>query len=311
MNAAIITQYGPPNVLHMADVPMPNPMPHEVLIRVHAAGVNPIDWKLRGGDLSFIPTKFPKILGSECAGVVERVGELVMHVKPGDRVVAMLGKKNGGYADYVKTDDKHVVLLPDGVSFTDGAAVPIAGLTALQALRDLGRSRPKDHVLINGASGGVGTMGVQIARILGSRVTGVCSGPNIDLVRSLGAETVVDYTTTDFKILPGLYDVIFDTVGNLNFTACKPLLTRIGTFVSPVPSAELMAQAALTKFRNQRARVVMAKERADDLRWLLDNMAKGDLRVHIDQTYSLAEVSKAHEYGQTNRVRGKLVLLMA
>ena len=308
MNAAIITQYGPPDVLHVADLPLPNPMPHEVLIRVRAAGVNPIDWKLRAGDLSFLPTKFPKTLGCECAGVVERVGELILHVKPGDRVVAILGKAGGGYADYVKTDGKRVVPLPDAVSFAEGAAVPVVGLTALQALRDKGRARPMDQVLINGASGGVGTMGVQIARILGSRVTGVCSGPNADLVRSLGAERVIDYTTTDFTDEAQTYSVILDTVGNLTFEQCKPQLTRIGTFISPVPSAGLLAQAALTKFRNQRARFIGAKDKADDLRWLLDQMAQGNLRVHLDGRYSLSEVSKAHTYGETNRVRGKLVI---
>ena len=311
MKAAIINQYGPSDVLHLADVPTPDVMPHQVLIRVHAAGINPSDWRLRQGDFRLIPVKFPKILGSECAGVVERVGELVNTFRPGDRVVALLGHGGGGYAEYVATDQKRIVRLPDEVSFVDAAAVPVTGITALQALRDLGHTRPNDRVLINGASGGVGVMGVQIARIMDSHVTAVCSAPNAGLVRRLGAEQVVDYHATDFTHSAQRYHVVFDTVGSRPFAECRRVLTPRGVYVSPVPSPGLLAWAAATLFASRRARFIGARDRAADVYWLIDHLRQGALQAVIDRTYPLADVAQAHDYSATGRVRGKLVLRIA
>ena len=311
MKAAIIHQSGSSDVLRLEDVPIPDLKPNKVLIRVHAAGVNPSDWKLRRGDFKLIPVKFPLILGSECAGVVERVGELVTSLRPGDRVVALLGHAGGGYADYAATDEERVILLPDAISFTDGAAVPVTGITALQALRDSAHARPNDTVLVNGASGGVGVMGVQIAQILGSTVTAVCSAGNAELVRGLGAQRVIDYQTTDFTQQTDLYDVIFDTIGNRSFGECKHILTPDGTYVSPVPSAGLLAQAAITVFTSQKAKFIGAKDRGSDVQWLIEHMQQSTLRVVIDRTYPLAEVARAHDYSETGRVRGKLVLSIA
>lgn len=311
MKAVLVHQYGPSSVLRPEDVPIPGLKPGQVLIRVHAAGVNPSDWKLRRGDFKLIPVKFPTILGSECAGMVEQVGELVTRVKPGDRVVALLGHAGGGYAEYAVADEDRMVPLPDALSFVDGAAIPVTGITALQALRDKAHARPNDAVLINGASGGVGVMGIQIARILGSVVTGVCSAKNADLVRGLGAQRVIDYHTVDFTQSDDQYTIVFDTVGNRTFGECRRVLTPDGTYISPVPSAGLLAQAAVTVFTSQKAMFIGAKDRGRDVQWLLDQMAKGTLKAVIDQVYPLTEVARAHDYGETNRVRGKLVLEMA
>lgn len=311
MKAALIHQYGSSDVLRIQDVPLPDVRPNQVLIRVHAAGVNPSDWKLRRGDFKLIPVKFPKILGSECAGVVERVGALVTHFRPGDRVVALLGHAGGGYAEYAVTDEKRVVPLPDTISFVAGAAVPVTGITALQALRDVAHARPNDAVLINGASGGVGVMGVQIARILGSAVTAVCSAGNAELVRELGAQRVIDYQTIDFTKGSDPYAVVFDTIGNRRFSECKRVLTPNGTYVSPVPSVNLLTQMAITTFTRQKATFIGAKDRGDDVRWLIDQMERGTLKAVIDQTYPLSAVAQAHDYSETSRVKGKLVLEIA
>ena len=311
MKAALIHQYGSSDVLRIENTPTPDVKPNQVLIRVHAAGINPSDWKLRRGDFKLISIRFPKILGSECAGVVERVGELVTQVRPGDRVVALLGHAGGGYAEYALTDEKRVVPLPSGLSFVEGAAIPVTGITALQALRDVAHARPDDAVLINGASGGVGVMGVQIARILGSVVTAVCSGANAERVRGLGAQQVIDYQTTDFTKGGAPYAVVFDTIGNRTFSECKPVLAPNGTYVSPVPSVHLLTQMAITTFTNQKAKFIGAKDRADDVRWLVEQMQRGTLRAVIDRVYPLTEVAHAHEYSETGRVRGKLVLEVA
>ncbi len=313
MKAAVFYEYGPSHVLRVEDRPTPVVKPHQVLIRVHAAGINPSDWHLRRGDFRLIPTKFPKILGSECAGVVAEVGTGINHFQPGDRVVAILGHGGGGYAEYVATDEKRVVKLPDTITFEQAAAVPVTGITALQALRDIGEVRPgevwpNEHVLVNGASGGVGVMGVQIARILGSSVTAVCSAPNAELVTRLGAHRAIDYKTNDFTKQNDQYAVVFDTVGSRTFGACKRVLTPNGTYVSPVPSPGLLAQAVLTWFARPKARFIGARDRADDVRWLIEQMEQGHLHAVIDQTYPLTEVARAHDYSESGRVRGKLVL---
>lgn len=312
MKAIVFTEYGPSHVLHVADVPTPAPLPHQVLIRVYAAGINPSDWGIRSGQLRYVfPITFPKVLGSECAGVVDAVGTLVTAVRPGDRVVALLGHKGGGYAPYAVANQDRVVKLPDAVTFEQAAAVPVTGITALQALRDLAHTRPADAVLVNGASGGVGTMGVQVARILGATVTGVCSARNAELVRSLGAAHTIDYTQTDFTQGPDRYDVIFDAVAKRSFTDCRRALTETGTFVKTRPDPGLLLRSLLNPFTKQRARFIGAKDRGRDVQWLIDHLAQGQLRAVIDRTYPLEAAPEAHAYSETGRVRGKLILTVS
>ncbi|RIV25040.1 NAD(P)-dependent alcohol dehydrogenase [Fibrisoma montanum] len=310
MRAAVFNAYGPSSVLHIADVPIPQPMPHQVLIRVHAAGINPSDWGIRKGQLRWVlPITFPKTLGSECAGVVEAVGELVMHVKPGDRVVALLGHKGGGYAEYALAIMERVVKLPDTVSFVQAAAVPVTGITALQSLRDLGHVRPRDEVLINGASGGVGTMGVQIARLLGANVTGVSSGANEALVRELGANRFVDYRQTDFTERTGdRYRVIFDAVNKRTFADCRRVLTPDGTYVTTRPSPAVLLRSFFNGPDRQKAKFIGAKDRGRDVEWLIKQMSSGRLRAVIDRTYPLEAVAEAHDYSEGGHVKGKLVI---
>ena len=309
MKAAIINQYGSPRELHIGDVPHPEVDTHDVLIRVHAAGINPFETKVREGMMKLMQSSdFPKVLGGECAGVVESVGLMVTDLQPGDRVVASLGLDGGAYAEYAVAKDKNVVKLPDEIDFVQAAAMPIGAGTALQGMRDKGHLRPNDRVLINGAAGGVGTFAVQIAKIIGATVTAVCSTDNIALVRQLGADQVVDYKVTDFTKLPEKFEVIFDAVGKSSFGDCKNILTESGTYVTTKVSGKQVLEQVLTTFTKQKSESILFTFTQTDMNWLLKQVTEGRLQAIIDRTYSLDELAQAHEYSETGHVKGKLVV---
>jgi NADPH:quinone reductase-like Zn-dependent oxidoreductase len=318
MKAVVIDQYGTSNRLRLGEVERPKPKAGEVLIRVHAAGVNPIDWKIRRG--LFRPLlwlKFPIILGCDVAGVVEEIGPDVTRFRPGDPVFGLLGPRRhgpGGYAEYAVAPVPAVALKPQSLSFEEAASMPVAALTALQSLRDLGRLQPGGSVLINGASGGVGTFALPIARALGAaRVTGVCGPRNLELVRSLGADAVIDYRQADFTHQPERYDVILDAVAMSSFRACRPILTPSGTYVTslPMPGAMLwgavLPAARLFGYR-KRALIVVAKARSADLEFLGRLADEGKLRPVLDRVLPLEEARAAHDFSETERARGKIVL---
>src|SRR5918993_1243125 len=217
MRAFGFRRYGPPEVLEALEVPLPEPGPKEILIRVAAAGVNPADWALRGGKLRpFVRLALPFVSGSDVAGVVEATGTGVSRFVPGEAVFAMTPTSTGGaYAEYVAVGADNVAPAPSGVSLGEAAAVPLVSLTALQALRDKAELAAGEHVLIHGASGGVGTFAVQIAKAMGARVTATCSGRNVELVRRLGADEVIDYTSEDATAGGPRYDVVFGAVNTL------------------------------------------------------------------------------------------------
>ncbi|GAB4019006.1 NAD(P)-dependent alcohol dehydrogenase [Spirosoma koreense] len=309
MQAAIINQYGTSQELHVSDVPKPEVDTHDVLIHVHAAGINPMDTKVRSGAMKLILSgAFPKTLGGECAGVVLEVGLMVTDLKVGDRVVASLGVTGGGYADYAVAKRKNVIKLPGGIPFVQAAALPVAGLTALQALRDKGHLRPSDKVLINGAAGGVGTFAIQIAQLLGGQVTAVCSAQNAALVRELGAEHVIDHRTVDFTHQPEKYDLIFDAVGKSSFDACRPVLTEAGVYVTTVPSPKQILEQVVTIFTSQKAESLITSFNQEDMAWLLKRMGDGRLKTIVDRTYTLNELPQAHAYSESGQAKGKLML---
>lgn len=308
MKAVVINQTGDSRVLQLQQVPRPVPDHHDVLIRVHATGLNPIDWKLREGLSKFIPGKYPKILGTECAGEVAAVGLMVTDFRPGDRVVAHMGLSGGGYAQFARVNEKSVVKLPDTIEYVTAAAIPVAGLTALQALRDLGHLRPGDTVLINGAAGGVGTFAVQIARLLGGRVTAVCRTEHTDLVTRLGAERVIDYRYTDFTELADRYCIIFDTVSKRSFSECKSVLTEDGIYIATVPTPGQILQDMVSTFTNQKAETILTKYNKDDMQWLLMLVAAGKLEPVIEHIYPLEDVARAHDHSQAGQATGKLII---
>jgi NADPH:quinone reductase-like Zn-dependent oxidoreductase len=326
MKAVVYTNYGPPDVLEIRAIKKPVPTDDQVLIKVHAAAVNPYDWHfIRGtpyvmrmmmGGLR--KPKDPRI-GVDYAGTVEAVGKNVTQFKPGDEV---FGNRNGAFAEYVcARADRTIALKPANMSFEQTAGVPVAGLTALQGLRDSGKVQPGQKVLINGASGGVGTFAVQIAKALGAEVTGVCSTRNVDLVRSLGADHVVDYTKEDFTKSDQRYDVILDNVGTQPLSGFRRVLKPNGICViigggGPNdgkwvgPMARPIKAKLMSPFISQKIGMMIAQGNKDDLNVLSDLMQSGKVTPVIDRTYPLNEIREAVRYVETGRARGKVIITL-
>lgn len=312
MRAAVIARYGPPNVFEIRDVPQPEIGPGKVLVRVHAASVNPVDWRIRSGSLRFVlPTRLPLILGYDIGGVVAEVGPGVSEFKPGDEVFAYIDTflRGGGYAEFASVSRRVLAPKPANLGFVEAAAVPLAATTALQALRDYGQIHSKSQVLVNGASGGVGTFAVQIAKMFGAEVTGVCGPNNVELVQQLGADRVVDYTKTDFTQESRQYDIVLDAVAKSSYTACRRVLKPNGHYISTLPSPKQFLRQGLTwLLGGQRSHTFFARPDGGDLRHLKDLIESGKVRPIIDRTFSLEEVAQAHELSQAGHARGKLVL---
>ena len=322
MRAIVHCEYGGPEVLTLVNVEKPTPAENQVLVKVRAASLNPLDLAVRG-PLPIRPIlglRKPKDtrLGVDYAGIVEVVGKNVTQFKPGDEV---FGGKNGALAEYVCVlADRAITLKPANVTFEQAASVPVAAITALQGLRDKGRIRAGQKVLINGASGGVGTFAVQIAKSFGTEVTGVCSTRNLDLVRSIGADHVIDYTKEDFTKTDQRYDLIFDLVGNHSFSERRRILNPNGICVmAGIGGAgwhedmagrlfgELNACVG-SRFVSQKFLAFLARMNQADLAILSDLMRDGKVTPVIDKTYELSDVPSALTYLETGRARGKVVI---
>jgi NADPH:quinone reductase-like Zn-dependent oxidoreductase len=313
MKAFIWERYGPPETLRMAEVDTPVPGTDEALVRVLAVSINPADWhSLRGKPLfsrATLGLLRPKhrILGVDFAGQVESIGSGVTRFKPGDEVYGnLLEHGYGTFAQYVSVPADAMSFKPPSLSFEEAAAVPMAGVTAFQGLGYHGVIQPAHKVLINGASGGVGTFAVQIAKSFGPEVTGVTSTPNIDLVRSLGADHVVDYTTTDFVDTSRRYDRIFDTIGNRSATDLKRALAAGGkAAVTGFTSVGKMMNVSLRGGKD--IAMVKAQVTAKDLDLLSELIEGGKVRPKIDRRYPFTEIPAAIAYLEEGRARGKVV----
>jgi NADPH:quinone reductase-like Zn-dependent oxidoreductase len=322
MKAAVYTRYGPPEVVQITDVEKPVPKHDEVLIKVRAASVNPLDSHFMRGTPYFLRImaglRKPKDtrLGVDVAGRVEAVGRNVTQFKPGDEV---FGSCRGAFAEYACASESALVTKPDNVTFEQAASAPIAAFTALQGLRDNGQIQPGHKVLINGAAGGVGTFAVQIAKSFGADVTGVCSTRNVDMVRSLGADQVIDYTQEDFTKRGQCYDLIFDCVGNHSLSACRRVLNPKGIYIAVGgpsgrwmigPLARLITALVLSSFVSQKMVMVLAKPSKEDLTIMHDLMKAGKVTPVIDRSYSLSEVPEAIRYLEEGHARGKVVITL-
>ena len=312
MNAVAFQRYGGAEVLEAFERPIPPIEPDGVLIRVAAAGVNPADAVMRSGGLKyFARIQFPFIPGLDVAGVVERVGAQVTRFRPGDSVYAMLPNTvMGGYAEYAAVAEHAAAQLPADLPMIDAAAIPCAALTALQGLRDHAQVKPGTRVLINGASGGVGSFSVQIAKALGAHVTAVTSARNLDLVKGLGADEGIDYTRGPLRSIGSRFNVVFDAVGLLGYRTVQTLLERggVGVTVNPLrgnPIAQVRARLA-----GRRWTAFFVKPSGSDLEMLNGWLADGRLRAVIDRCYPLDEAAEAQRYSETKRVRGKIVLVV-
>lgn len=310
MKAVVFDRYGGNEVLQVRDAPIPSPGPDDVLIRVHAAGVNPVDWKVRYGQARiFTGTTFPKILGCECAGEVVDTGRRVRTFRNGDPVILMAGvRRLGAFAEYACADARTVFPKQKTLSFEDAACIPIAGLTALQSLRDYGRIAAGTRVLINGASGGVGHFAVQVAKALGAEVTAVCSGRNEDFVKGFGADRVIDYTIEDFTRGAERYDLIFDAVSSRSFRECRQALAPRGIYVCTLPNRTILDQIITTILPGRKARIMRVKAGAADVAWMAGRIAEGRIKVHIEKVFPLGQAREALAVSEEGRVRGKVVL---
>jgi NADPH:quinone reductase-like Zn-dependent oxidoreductase len=327
MKAVVYTDYGPPDVLQIRDIKKPVPTDDQVLIKVHAAAVNPYDWHFIRGTPYVMrlmigglrkPTD-PRV-GVDYAGTIEAVGKNVTQFKPGDEV---FGNRSGAFAEYVcARSDRAIALKPANLTFEQAAGVPVAALTALQGLRDAGKVQPGQKVLINGASGGVGTFAVQIAKTLGAEVTGVCSTRNVDLVRSLGADHVIDYTKEDLTKSGERYDVILDNVGTQPLSGFRRVLRPNGICVMiggggpndgkwVGPMARPLKAKLMSPFISQKMSMMMARSNKDDLTILADLMQSGKVTPVIDRIYPLSEIREAVRYVETGRARGKVIITVA
>jgi len=322
MKAITHCEYGGPEVLKVEEIEKPVPNDNQVLVKVRANSVNPLDLTIRGlwllRPISGMRKPKDTRLGVDYAGTVEAVGKNVAQFKPGDEV---FGGKNGAIAEYVCVlADRSVVLKPANMTFEQAAAVPVAAITALQGLRDKGKIQPGQKVLVNGASGGVGTFAVQIAKSFGTEVTGVCSTRNVDLVRSIGADHVIDYTKEDFTKTDQRYDLIYDLVGNHSFSERRRILNQNGICVMAgvggagwhdgiaIRLAGELNAYVRSRFVSQKFVAYIAQFNKQDMTLLADLMQSGKITPVIDRTYKLNETADALRYLEQGHARGKVVI---
>ncbi len=325
MRAARYRCYGSPDVVKVERVAKPLPADNEVLIRIRAASVNPYDWHFMRGQPYVVRVSSgwgapnDPSLGVDFAGTIEAVGKLVKRFKPGDEVFgAIFGALDGSFAEYATArEDGALVLKPSNASFEQAASMPIAAITALQGLRDHGRIRAGEKVLVNGAGGGVGTFAVEIAKAFGAEVTAVTSTGNLELVRSIGADHVVDYTREDFTRGANRYDLILDCSGNHPLSAYRRVMTSTATYVVVGqtgmgnwigPFIGFGKSLVLSRFVSQRFVPVLADMNAKDLGTLGGLLQAGKVRPVIDRRYSLDQTAEALRYVETGRARGKVVI---
>lgn len=319
MKAIVYTKFGPPDVLQLKEVAKPTPKDNEVLIRIHATTVAAEDPGMRRspGLNGFTKPRKP-VLGFYLAGQVEDVGKDVKRFKKGDRVYGNTGMGLlGTYVEYkCMPEDSPLTGQPANMTYEEAAAIPNGALTALPFLRDKGNIRSGQKVLIHGASGAVGTSAVQVAKAFGADVTAVCSTANVEMVRLLGADHVIDYTREDFTKNGQTYDIIFDTVGKSSFNRCKGSLTERGVYLSTVPSPAIFLQALWTaRMGSKKVRIAAtglraASEKTKDLMFTRELVEAGKLVAVIDRCYPLEQIAEAHRYVETGRKRGNVVITL-
>jgi len=313
MKAMVYYKYGLPDVLELKEIEKPVPNDDEVLVKVHTAAVTPYDWHFLTGTpymariMAGLFKPKNNILGFDMAGRIEAIGKNIKRFQPGDEV---FGRSNGGYAEYACATTDELYLKPTDMSFEKAAAIPLSVFTSLICLCDLGKMKSGQKVLINGASGGVGTLAVPIAKLLGAEVTGVCSTRNLDLVRSIGADRVIDYTREDFTQKEVRYDLIFDAVGKRSFSDCKRVLSPKGIYVTTVFSPTLALLGWWISITGSRKMIPMPPKGPDrNIRELFKELLEeGKLIPVVDRCYTLNEVPEAFRYYGKRHTQGRVVI---
>jgi NADPH:quinone reductase-like Zn-dependent oxidoreductase len=320
MKAIVCPKYGSPDVLELKEVEKPFPKDKEVLIKVHAAVVGPVDCAFRKADpvivrflYGFLKPKFA-ILGIEVAGEIEAVGKSVTLFKKGDQVFGMSADRFGAHAEYVcLPEDKFLITKPAKMSYEEAVGICDGAPTALTFLRDVAKLERGQKVLINGASGAVGVYAVQLANYFEAEVTGVCSSANVELVKSLGADKVIDYTKEDFTKDGQTYDVIFDAVGKSSFPRCKGSLTQKGMYLTTVPTLGIIPHMVWTSLKGGKKAKFVASglmQNKDNLIFLKELVESGKLKAVIDRRYPLEQMAEAHRYVETGRKKGNVIITL-
>ena len=310
MQAAYYEEYGPASVLKFGPQPTPVPKARQLLVRVHASSVNPVDWKIRRGDLKLITGfDFPKIPGRDVAGTVAAVGEEVTRFGVGAAVYGMASGIGGANAEFALMDEDTVAFKPENLDFAQAAAVPLVALTALQGLRDHAGLLSGDRVLINGASGGVGLMAVQLARALGAgEITGTCGPGHLEAVRAIGADRVLNYQEHDFTQDASRYDIVFDAAGKSSFRASQSCLRNHGRYVTTTPAPGTVLDAFSAAFSTKKQAAFMARNSGSDLALITAWLKAGTLRPSVDKTFALSDIAAAQDYSEQGESSGKVLL---
>lgn len=312
MKAAVINKWGPPSVFEIKNgYPVPIPTENQLLIRVFASSVNPVEWKHRAGKHRFVlGSPFPIVLGYDICGEVVKTGKNIKHFKTGDIVFGDLDRKyGGGLAEYAIGSENCFALKPLNISSEEAAALPLAALTALQGLRDKAGIKAGQTVIINGASGGVGHLAVQIARIFGTKVVAVSGSHSSSFVKSLGPDIFLDYNTENIVDSGIKADIFFDVAGNLSFVKCLQVLNRGGVYVTTLPRPKILFHKLMQPFTDgKKVKTLLRKHSFTDMQLLANWVSEGKLKPHIDRTFGLDEIAEAHQYAELGHTIGKNII---
>ena len=311
MKAITTEKYGDVDVLIQQEVEKPSIQENEILVEVHAFSINPVDWKIRRGDLKLmVGRRPPKILGGDYSGVVAEMGKQISDFNIGDEVFGLVNAFKGGtYSEFVRVKKEEIAPKPQNLNFEEAASLPLVSLTAYQSLIDKGQLQKGNHVIINGCSGGVGLSGLQIAKALESRVTGVCSTKNLELVKKMGADHIIDYTKEDVLKERNAYDIFFDLVSNRSFSQVKETLKPHGIYVTTLPSFHSIVLGPLINlFGSKKLKKILVTPRSKDLAVLKEMAEKGKLVPVLEKVYSMDQIREAHTRSQSGRVVGKVVV---
>lgn len=315
MQAAVIRKYGDPKVLCIESMPEPKPRPNEIKIKVMSSSVNPVDWKVRSGSIAVLSGwRFPRILGADFSGEVVACGSGVENHKPGDAVFGFSSAitQAGAYAEYMCCPVSRLAKKPEALSHTLAAAVPLAGLTAYQALYKYGNMQPGMRVLVTGATGGVGHFAVQVAKAAGCEVWGVCHSRNAELARTFGCHEVLPYDQIDHTRKKQRYDLIFDAAAKYGYFACRSRLTEKGVFVSTLPIFSVLVMHAVSVLSiGRKGRFIPVGANVADLESLARLCNEGSVKPFVENVFPLSQIADAHALSETEKVRGKIVIQIA
>lgn len=310
MKAVTINQFGAPDVLQIEELPTPVPNKNQVLVKVYAASINPIDFKSRQGNHKYIlGSNFPIVLGYDFAGEIIETGAHVKQFKVGDRVHGRSDVKYGGtYAQFALSSESVLTAIPSNMGYEEAAAIPLASLTALQALRDKANIKKGDKILLTGATGGVGHFALQIAKYYGAFVIAINSSRHIEYIKELEPDLFIDYNHEDFKNLKEKYDIVFDAAGKVSFLSCKHLVRKGATFITLLPRPKLLIHGIVSKLTGKKLKTFIMKSNSSDLQFMDKLIEEKHVKVKIDKIFSMDQISEAHTYAEQGHTEGKIVI---